>query len=421
MSEQNKWVRNLKWTLFIILIGGGAIWFYTWLSGALPQIAQVWSEQPASNPIWFILITAVGTLLFLPISLFAVVAGAIYGPGWGTVWALCGILLGSTASFALSRYWHAPIHVLLERKKWDGVLKYKERLGSDSIGRVFLLRMVHLFPYNVLNIGYGLARSRWKNFLVGSFLAVLPWTFAYAFFGYTLVTPRGQNIVFMISFFAVLLYAGHELRQSAHLQRVRDLLKRIQMAQWLFYFFLTLIVIVAILAGSAALYIWRFPKVELPAQTPVDAVVVLGAGVGNRAAYERALGGLKELEAGQANLLVLSGGKKREGDISEARYMEIVLERQSYRNFPEIVLEERSNTTWENMFYTKELLPEAHSILIVSDAYHIPRAVLTARAAGFTEIYWKGIPGDYYTLDNLRWQYLREVPAVLWYLSRILL
>jgi uncharacterized SAM-binding protein YcdF (DUF218 family) len=61
-----------------------------------------------------------------------------------------------------------------------------------------------------------------------------------------------------------------------------------------------------------------------------------------------------------------------------------------------VIFEERSRTTYENALFTKELLgPRSQERwLLVTSAFHMPRAVATFRAAGFMVTPW---PVDYRT------------------------
>jgi uncharacterized SAM-binding protein YcdF (DUF218 family) len=67
-----------------------------------------------------------------------------------------------------------------------------------------------------------------------------------------------------------------------------------------------------------------------------------------------------------------------------------------------ILIEQRSRTTWENATYTRELVRPApgETWLLVTSAYHMPRAIGVFRRAGFEVTAW---PVDYRTsgVDDL--------------------
>ena len=117
-------------------------------------------------------------------------------------------------------------------------------------------------------------------------------------------------------------------------------------------------------------------------ETPVTAVVVLGAGVNGT---EPSLSLLTRLEAALDYVrdkpdtpVIVSGAQGRGEAISEARCMADWL---AFHGVPpdQIVLEEQATTTKENIRYSKALLaelgvPEGAAIAVVSSDYHLCRA-----------------------------------------------
>ena len=131
-----------------------------------------------------------------------------------------------------------------------------------------------------------------------------------------------------------------------------------------------------------------YPLVAPAACKEADAVVVLGGvtaapappreTIDVGAGFDRLLHGMRLLRLGKAPILVLSGGGRTEQagmKISEAsRLYQLALE---YGIDPRsLVLEERSNNTYENARFTSELLKSRglNTILLVTSASHMPRA-----------------------------------------------
>ncbi|MCP5141238.1 MAG: YdcF family protein [Gammaproteobacteria bacterium] len=118
-----------------------------------------------------------------------------------------------------------------------------------------------------------------------------------------------------------------------------------------------------------------------------DAIVVLGAklaadGSSTPALRRRARHAAALLNSGVASALVLSGGQPVNG-VSEAEQMFQVALGQS-ADPRRMLLEARSRNTWENAKFTAELL-RRHGwsrVLLVSDAWHLPRAQIAFRAHG---------------------------------------
>lgn len=154
------------------------------------------------------------------------------------------------------------------------------------------------------------------------------------------------------------------------------------------------------------------PKIE-----HADAIIVLGAAINTPALYNRTLEGLRLYNEGKAPVMILSGGRISDADISEAQYMQKVL-KQNTDTDPNMILEQSSHNTYENIVNSKAKVPNAKSVIIVSDEFHLARAVLTARTNGFNEVYWSYPEPTYYSKSELNRYYLRELAAMLSYIPK---
>ncbi len=143
---------------------------------------QAWVQNTGSAaPIVFILVYALATPLFLPGSILTLAGGALFGPLLGTFLNLTGAVIGATLSFLVSRYvasdWVA--------NKTGGKLKRLIK-GVESEGWRFVafVRLVPLFPFNLLNYALGLTKIKLSHYVAASFLFMLPGAVAYTYLGF---------------------------------------------------------------------------------------------------------------------------------------------------------------------------------------------------------------------------------------------
>ncbi len=148
-----------------------------------------------------------------------------------------------------------------------------------------------------------------------------------------------------------------------------------------------------------------------------DAVVVMGAAIYSPALHNRAAKALELYEQKKVPLIVLTGGRLIESDISEAQDAQRYLQKITKKPL-NLVLEEKSGTTYENLLFVREKIGQDKNIIIVSDGYHIARSVLTARALGFKKVYWASIDSSYYPKSELWFHYAREIVAMFDYLPK---
>lgn len=132
-------------------------------------------------PFAHVALFAIGTVLFVPGTLFGLAGGVLFGPVWGTLLNLAGATLGATAAFLAARYLAAD----WVRAKAGGQL---ERLvtGVEAEGWRFvaLTRLVPLVPFNVLNYALGLTRIPLIAYVVASVICMVPGTLAYTWLGH---------------------------------------------------------------------------------------------------------------------------------------------------------------------------------------------------------------------------------------------
>ncbi|MDR3643232.1 MAG: YdcF family protein [Candidatus Doudnabacteria bacterium] len=154
-----------------------------------------------------------------------------------------------------------------------------------------------------------------------------------------------------------------------------------------------------------------------PQIQPSDDIIVLGAAVNTPAAFNRSQQGLKLYEDGLAKAIVVSGGIDYPRGQSEAEYMKQAILANTAVN-PPIIVEDKSYSTYENLANARALIGANSSIIIVSDDYHLARAVLLAERLGFKKVYWSAPSSSYYSHDELAYYYFREVFAIIDYLPK---
>jgi uncharacterized SAM-binding protein YcdF (DUF218 family) len=108
--------------------------------------------------------------------------------------------------------------------------------------------------------------------------------------------------------------------------------------------YLIVFIFLVILADAA--FVISFSFYQSPIEK-ADAIVILGAAINSPALYNRTLTGLKLYQEDKAPVIVLSGGKIAERDISEAGYMEKVINRTATEPV-NMILEDQSDNTHLN-------------------------------------------------------------------------
>ena len=132
-------------------------------------------------PILFVLMYALATVLFVPGSLLTVAGGALFGPIWGTLWNLTGATLGATLAFMIARY---VVSDWVSSRAGERLGRLIRGVEEEGWRFVAFVRLVPLFPFNLVNYALGLTRIRLRDYVLASFACMAPGAIAYTYLGY---------------------------------------------------------------------------------------------------------------------------------------------------------------------------------------------------------------------------------------------
>jgi uncharacterized membrane protein YdjX (TVP38/TMEM64 family)/rhodanese-related sulfurtransferase len=147
-----------------------------------PAALEGWvSAAGAAGPLVFMGLYAVATVLFLPGSVVTLAGGALFGPLWGTLWNLTGATLGAVLAFLVARHLGAD---WVERRAGPRLKRVNDGVASEGWRFVAFVRLVPLFPFNLLNYALGLTRIPFVPYLLATWVFMLPGALAYTYLGY---------------------------------------------------------------------------------------------------------------------------------------------------------------------------------------------------------------------------------------------
>lgn len=157
---------------YLLPVASWALAFVRWAQSAGFEGALVYA-----------LVYMVGTVLLLPGTVLTIGAGFIYGPLGGVLISSPASVLGATISYLLGQ---TVLRGWIEQK----LKSYPRfRLIDAAVARhgfkiVLLMRLEPIFiPFAMLNYGLGLTRVRLREYVLASFLGMLPATILYVYLG----------------------------------------------------------------------------------------------------------------------------------------------------------------------------------------------------------------------------------------------
>ncbi len=126
----------------------------------------------------FVLIYVVAIVAAIPAAPISVAAAALFGSVWGVILINIGATLGAGLAFLVGRYFarKAVVNWLGHNEKFRRLDQLTEAHGAIIVA---LTRLVPIFPFNLLNYGFGLTRVPFWTYLFWTWLCIIPGTVLY--------------------------------------------------------------------------------------------------------------------------------------------------------------------------------------------------------------------------------------------------
>ena len=164
--------------------------------------------------VYMLVSTVACVVLMMPGFVFALVAGALFGPVWGTL--LCGaaVTAGALAAFVAGRFFlKDAVKPLLAKSPALNRLLFEGAHKSD-LSLLAVTRLVPVFPYNLQNFAYGITDVSFGHYALYSAAFLFPGTAAYTVAAAGLVDEAQRLVCFAVAavLLAVTLVAARSLK-----------------------------------------------------------------------------------------------------------------------------------------------------------------------------------------------------------------
>lgn len=152
--------------------------FYFNIAERIGQAREWVGSLGAWGPLVFSAIYIMAVIAAVPASALTIAAGAIFGTAIGVAVVSVSATAGAGLAFLLARYAaRGPVQDWLAgNEKFERLDRMTEEHGAVLVA---LTRLVPVFPFNLLNYGFGLTRVPFWTYLFWSWLCMLPGTVLY--------------------------------------------------------------------------------------------------------------------------------------------------------------------------------------------------------------------------------------------------
>jgi len=173
--------RAIPWRPVLLIAAVAGVMILAWVLdlGGRIRLLQGWiAGLGVWGPLAFVLLYGLATLLALPGVAMTALAGGLFGSLVGVVAVSAGSTLGAGLAFLAARHFaRQSVEAWLGgNPKFQKLDAMVERQGAIVVA---ITRLVPLFPFNLLNFGFGLTRVPFATYLLYSWLCMLPGTVLY--------------------------------------------------------------------------------------------------------------------------------------------------------------------------------------------------------------------------------------------------
>ena len=182
-TTAERWRARARVALLVLLVVGvGAALVASGgrVDAALERVRDLVAAAGVWGPLVFVALYAVLTAALVPGSPLTVAAGVLFGPWLGTVLVVVGATLGAGAAFLWGRRLGRDAVARLTGERFARADAWLADRGPLAI---LYLRLVPLVPFNLLNPVAGVTGVRFRHFVVGTAVGIVPGTFAFAALG----------------------------------------------------------------------------------------------------------------------------------------------------------------------------------------------------------------------------------------------
>ena len=172
------WTSKRKLFLFmgllLVLLGLAAYWQTGW-SGSfqeLPARLDDFRFKARTLPMAVVVLAIMlASVLAMPLGIIIISGSVVFGPWLGGLYVVIGALFGAMLSFLIG--------VFLGRQVVEDICGPRLQRVSISLGRrgllsVIIIRLLPIAPFAIVNMFAGATHIRFRDFVLGSFIGMLP-------------------------------------------------------------------------------------------------------------------------------------------------------------------------------------------------------------------------------------------------------
>lgn len=162
--------------VFAVVLAALAIaWHWTplrdWVNvPALVALARELDDLPFT-PLAIAVAYVVAGLVMLPVMLLIAVTGIVFGPVQGTIYAIAGTMLSAAITYGIG---HKLGRDTVQKFLGARINRLSRRIAQRGILAMVVVRLLPVAPFTIVNIVAGASHIRFRDYVIGTLLGMLP-------------------------------------------------------------------------------------------------------------------------------------------------------------------------------------------------------------------------------------------------------
>ncbi len=140
-------------------------------------------------PLIYVAIYIVAIIFAIPGFALTIIAGPIFGLWLGTLLVVIASNIGTQITFFISRFAGRDfVSKMIKNKSF--LDKLSNKFEENDFLVMLYIRLIPLFPFNIINYLCGLTPVRYKSYTLATFIGMLPGSFIYVYLSTSVVNIR---------------------------------------------------------------------------------------------------------------------------------------------------------------------------------------------------------------------------------------
>lgn len=209
---KNPWVKLLMITFLVMLIFFTLRLLKVDFSKVSEEEFRGWVKSLGFwGPVIYIIVYVLRPLILFPAGVLSATAGVIWSLALGFFYLQIAANLSANVEFFIARYFARGV---VEKYLKGKFLNLDEKIERHGFLTVLLVRLIPNVAWDIQNLSLGLTKVRFRDYFLATLIGIMPGSFAFVFFGFSLIRVLFNPKSFWIIGVALLLFVGVYLLQK---------------------------------------------------------------------------------------------------------------------------------------------------------------------------------------------------------------